>query len=1050
MEYPRVDLNKRLHKVFEDLREVFYKKKESTNPDEKALLEREEQKLRNEKDEITQEILIHERSLGIDFGEITYGTCAICGDYIWENEVDRGEAFFAAFDPHPPHHNRCLAEFMRTGKILPHHMDYYQNPEKFFAGEKGVFVDTNKLRESHAELVERLKREGVITDNIEINELNAQYIEELKKNGVEIEHMKPSMTWDEAKAFLTSRYMEMTRGQDQDIPLNLANVLSGAVEVPVFACRYYFRPDIFYPDTLTQVPEVVVSDEEKTAVRNILEKKNPFEYVVFASSKNPPDQEKTVITREDLCDTGVLVLFQADVAPDGEFVVRFRALERVKIVWSGRDSSCLAATVTHLPEIKDLDFSSAEVKDKIENIFMVVKDLQGEVFSPDAVSYWLAHRAAIKAGKFGLLLDQFAFYVGRGSEWEEDLFPYRYAVLKANSLIERLEKTNELASYFYNRVKRTRGAFVEQGRKHADDQHKAMIRGQIAALQKQLGEDNEEIVEWEARLNDLGVVKPPLPGLVIKEARNAIKRIKRYKPEDSPYAKIAEWLNNFFSLSWNKRTEDNFDLITARERLEKDHFGLSHINDRIIGYMAFLKKRAEYRKLVEAGQAEWKDEHKRREILCFLGPPGVAKTSLGRSIARSLGRNFYETSFGGVNDAEEIHGFLETFIGSMPGVIIRGIIAADSKNPVFMIDEIDKTSKHRGNPQAAFLALLDSTLKEGFTDKYMRVPFDISEILFIVTANNLDNVLPALVDRMEVIEFSGYTAKQKLEIARRHLVNRANIYHHSDFVIPDATLEAIRDKWTPGEAGVRNYERQIFTVCRKSLVAPSDGVVRPETLSDLLGPEVVHDMPRMTAPEIGVATGLAYTDTGGATMLVEVERYVSETKLSRLEDQVDATGSVEKVMKESMIIALARVRKIAEDPNNEFGITMESFEKSRFHIHMAPLGTKKDGPSGTITIFTAIVSAASGIPVSHKVAMTGELMLRGRALPVGGLAQKFSAAHREGIKKIIYPSQLENTIKHLQKENPELKEMEFVPFKNDREVLAHALLPRKRQERPII
>ena len=954
------------------------------------------------------------RFLGIDFGEISYGTCAICGDYIWENEVDREEAFFEAFDPRPPHHSRCLGEFLRTGKLLPEHMAYYQDPEMYFALEYGI--SPNKIYEDAAKRGNPIKR----------------------------------MSWDEVVDFLTERAVSLSLLSDEQadaakFSFALSSRLSGQVEVPVFACRNPYRPNILFTDTYIDEPMQALSEYEILVIREAKEKGHPLEFVVVAPCKDAFGPEKTEFKQKDLCDVGVIAGFQVlKDGGSGDDMVRMRALERVKVSWKNGPS--LVAKIEHLPEIKDVDFGDFRVKEKIETIAMVVKNHGEGLFPPRALNLWKAIRVVISEGKFGSLLDSFPFFVGMDSMWEADMFPYRYAALKANSLSERLEKTYEFASLFNQRVTKLKKDAGERVKNQAEEQNKMMLRMERDRIIKQLGEENEEVAEWEAKLHELKAANPAvLSPQSVKEAEKQLGKIKRYKPDDMSYGKIAEWLGDvFFALPWDKRTEDIIDLGRAKKILEEDHFGLQPVKDRILAYLAVVKKKEECRWLVEAGKAELSKEHKKRTVLCFVGPPGVAKTSFGCSIARALGRKFYSTSFGGVEDEKEINGFAETYIGSMPGQIVRGLIQAGSKNPVFMIDEIDKMKKVRGNPEAALLAVFDSTLSDGFVDKHLRVPFDISEVLFIMTANSLQDVMPALVDRMEVIEFPGYTSGEKLEIAKKFLAPKALAYHclSGEVEFPDETIMALRDGWTEKEAGVRMLDKQISAICRNLLVESDSKirVVEPGVLSRFLGPRIAHSQTNPNS-EIGVSTGLAYNEVGGSVIFVEVERCAADAKFTKLEDQIFATGSVMEVMKESMFVALSRARKLAEDEQNTLGITLDKFEHSRFHIHIAPLAGKKDGPSATITLFVALVSALSDRPVDHTVAMTGELTLHGKMLSVGGLEQKFSAAHREGIKKVLYPSQLKEKVEYIQNGHPELKELIYVPVSTDREALRHVFEP---------
>jgi ATP-dependent Lon protease len=578
------------------------------------------------------------------------------------------------------------------------------------------------------------------------------------------------------------------------------------------------------------------------------------------------------------------------------------------------------------------------------------------------------------------------------------------------------------------------------------------LREQLRAIQQELGEGEER-----PEINDLrrAIEEAELSDEARREAERELARLESIPQASPEYGIIRSYLETLASLPWNKLAGGAIDVPKARRVLDEDHYDLDKIKDRIVEYLAVKKLReeraaalstptddaSELRDGQEAREEALKlspaDSAAREPILCFVGPPGVGKTSLGQSIARALGRKFVRLSLGGVHDEAEIRGHRRTYIGAMPGRIIQGIRRAEARDPVFMLDEIDKVGADwRGDPSSALLEVLDPAQNQSFMDNYLGVAFDLSQVLFITTANTLETIPPPLRDRMEILQLAGYTDDEKLHIAQQHLVPKqlqANGLGPTELTIEPSAIRLIIRGYTR-EAGVRNLDRHIGAVCRKVARRVAEGRSEPTRVDageveELLGRPTFFDEVSERTERPGVATGLAWTPTGGDVLFVEA------TMMPSQEERLVVTGMLGEVMRESAQAALSYVRANAR----QLGIDPSAFEGKTIHLHVPAGAVPKDGPSAGVTMVTALASMASGRPVQSDLAMTGEVTLRGKVLPVGGIKEKVLAAHRAGVKTILIPRRNERDLEDVPEDLR--RELQFAPVDEAEEVLARALAP---------
>ncbi|MCP5052166.1 MAG: endopeptidase La [bacterium] len=589
-------------------------------------------------------------------------------------------------------------------------------------------------------------------------------------------------------------------------------------------------------------------------------------------------------------------------------------------------------------------------------------------------------------------------------------------ILGEENSMKRLAKVYEFLTYELEMLNVQNQINLKAQGEMDKNQREYFLRQQLKAIQKELGDESEGGEEIGNYLKKLKEAK--MPDEARKEVEKNIDRLKKMHPESAESTVVRNYLDWMLDIPWSVSTKDNLNLRRARTILNQDHYGLGKVKERILEYLSV-------RKLTSKAHGP---------ILCFVGPPGVGKTSLGRSIARALNKKFVRISLGGVRDEAEIRGHRRTYVGALPGKIIQDIKKASSNNPVFMMDEVDKIgTDFRGDPSSALLEVLDPEQNNSFVDHYLGVSFDLSKVLFITTANMLEPIQPAFRDRMEVIPIHGYTEEEKIEIAKRHLIPRQLEANGLTKKLIDFTTGAIKNliALNTREAGVRNLEREIGGICRKvahkvALGEKKTHKITVRNLEKYTGPPKIFRDQLLDENCVGVATGMAYTAYGGDILFIEVKLLPGKGKLI-------LTGSLGDVMKESATAALTFLKSESET----LAIDNERFEKNDIHIHIPEGGTPKDGPSAGVTLTTALCSAFTGIPVNRHIAMTGEITLRGKVIPVGGIKEKVLAAKRAGIKKILMPERNKKDLLDI-KENY-LTGIEFVFVKNITDVVDLAL-----------
>jgi ATP-dependent Lon protease len=703
---------------------------------------------------------------------------------------------------------------------------------------------------------------------------------------------------------------------------------------------------------------------------------------------------------DDLHRVGTVAIIRQMAKAQGGMRVLVEGLARVRAEFLQNEKGYLSALIKALPERPE---RSVEVDARVRRLQELVdralslatglspeiRTLVGAIDDPLRIAYLLASLLDIKAEDKQRLLE------------ENDVSVKLDAVAQALSReIDVLEVKGQIES--------------RAEKEMTDAQRQYMLRQQMKAIQSELGEGDTEIQELRKRIADAN-----LPPAIAEAATREVDRLERMTSASPEYQMIRTYLDWLLEVPWSTRTEDRLDPVEARRVLDEDHYDLDKVKERIVEYLAVRKLKGDMK----------------GPILCFVGPPGVGKTSLGQSIARAMNRKFVRISLGGVRDEAEIRGHRRTYIGSMPGRLVQALKSAGSLNPVLMLDEIDKVAAGiQGDPAAALLEVLDPSQNHAFRDHYLEVPIDLSNVLFIATANQLGTVHPALLDRMELIQLAGYSEEEKVHIAKMYLVPRQREEHGlkpEQFTIDDEALRHVIADYTR-EAGVRSLERQIGAIARKVAArvasdASHVGHVTGKDVHDFLGPARFRSEGAFRLSRPGVATGVAWTEVGGDVL------YIEAVLLPGGGGHLTLTGQLGSVMQESARAALSHVRQQA----TQLGITPETLSKQDLHIHVPAGAIPKDGPSAGVTMATAIVSAARGIPVRSDVAMTGEITLSGLVLPVGGIREKALAALRHGIKTFVLPKGNLPEVEELPAEVH--KDMKFVPAETLDDVLKVAL-----------
>ncbi|HET6865153.1 MAG TPA: endopeptidase La [Solirubrobacteraceae bacterium] len=727
------------------------------------------------------------------------------------------------------------------------------------------------------------------------------------------------------------------------------------------------------------------------------------------------DAELEAPSPEELYEVGVLGTVARMIrVPDGTLRVLIQGSQRIRVDRWVKTEPYLVAEIEELPDIVN---PSPELTALMRNVQQTFTEIIEQVpYLPEELQVMITN-----VDDPSVLAHLIAGALRIPAEEKQHLLEEVDVSKRLRRLSEILARELELVA-IGSKIQSQVQSELDKG------QREYFLRQQLKAIQEELGETDEvqaEIAELRSQLEEI-----ELPEVVSKQVERELSRLERLQPAMSEYGVIRAYLEWIASLPWDKQTEDNLDLAHAREVLDEDHYDIEQVKERILEFLAVRRLKPDAR----------------GSILCFVGPPGVGKTSLGRSMARALGREFERISVGGVRDEAEIRGHRRTYIGAMPGVIVRALRDAGARNPLLMIDEIDKMgADFRGDPSSAMLEVLDPEQNYSFRDHYLDLPFDLSDAMFVTTANTLDTIPGPLRDRMEVIQLAGYTEEEKLQIARRYLVPRQverNGLTRSRIAFSDSALRVVISDYTR-EAGVRQLEREIGTICRKVARQVAEGTVkRKVTITEprvrsALGKRKFFSETRRRTARPGVATGLAWTPVGGEVLFIEATSMPGTGRLT-------ITGQLGEVMQESAQAALSFVRSEAGDLIP--GLAEDWFAGHDIHIHVPAGATPKDGPSAGVTMVVALASLLSGRPVRSDVAMTGEITLTGQVLPIGGLKEKALAAQRGGIRCVIAPERNEQDVEEI----PEhlRKDLSFRFVATAEEALEIALQRRPARRRP--
>ena len=781
-----------------------------------------------------------------------------------------------------------------------------------------------------------------------------------------------------------------------EVPEEIEGQQRKQIEIPARLPVLPLKDIVSFPFMI--VPLFVTRERSVSAIDQSLAQNR----MIFLVSQK--DQSIEEPSSDDLYEVGTVGLIMRMLKlPEQHLRILVQGLARARLTKCDGEAGYLTATIETIPEEEvdsniEIEALVRNVKESMDQAVQLGKSLSPEVLVVLQNLDDPGRLADLTASNLDLKVED------------------GQRILETTDPVERLRTTNELLVRelelldVQKRISSQAKDEIEKG------QREYFLRQQLKAIQSELGEGNEladEIAQYRKKLEEA-----QLPEETEEETSRQINRLERMHPDSAETATVRNYLDWVLNLPWSVSTKDNYDLTKARRILDKDHYNLEEVKTRILEYLAVLKLKKDMK----------------GPILCFVGPPGVGKTSLGMSIARALGRKFARMSLGGMHDEAEIRGHRRTYVGAMPGRIIQTIRHGGTNNPVLMLDEVDKIgADFRGDPSAALLEVLDPEQNDSFRDNFLGVAFDLSRVLFITTANILDPIQPAFLDRMELIHLSGYSEREKLEIARRYLIPKQIEAHgisSRDIQFMSSGILTIIGSYTR-EAGLRNLERELASVCRKVARKIAEGRkgryrIDRDVVADYLGVEKIQPEPLLKESRIGVAAGLAWTPTGGDIIFVETLPMKGKGTLT-------LTGQLGDVMKESAQAAMSYARAEA----GQFRIDPSTFENTDYHIHVPAGAIPKDGPSAGVTLAASLISAATGRPVHRDVALSGEITLRGQVLPVGGLKGKILAARRAKIKKVVLPKANQKDLPDLPKELA--KEMEFLFADRMDDVIRYAL-----------
>ncbi len=780
----------------------------------------------------------------------------------------------------------------------------------------------------------------------------------------------------------------MSMSEENQNPLHRPGDFGGQSEIPNELPILPVTNFLIFPYV---VAPLIISDEKRMALVNEALSDRKIIGLFAMKSKKQESGEG------DLYDIGTAaIILKMFRIPDGNMGLMIQGLSRIRLKQIVQVEPYLRGIMEILPEKEATGVKVKALVREVVEIFQQIVSMSPLL--PDELGALVTN-----VENPGRLADIIASNLKIEISERQDILETLNIESRLTKLLGYLNKELELLKVG-NKIQSEVKSKIEESQKEY------FLREQLKAIQKELGEKDERTAEIEELKKQ--IEESAMPDEAREAAEKELKRLSMMPPQAAEYTVSRTYLDWLIGLPWNISTEDTIDVVRAKEILEEDHYDLEDVKERILEFLAV-------RKLKESSKGP---------ILCFVGPPGVGKTSLGRSIARAMGRKFVRYSLGGIRDEAEIRGHRRTYIGALPGRIIQGIKKAGANNPVFMLDEIDKVgSDFRGDPASALLEVLDPEQNSTFSDHYLEVTFDLSRVMFITTANVLETIPLPLLDRMEILRLPGYVEEEKLEIARKYLIPRQreeNGLKKGQISFTKSAIRKIISDYTR-EAGVRNLEREIGSCCRKTARLVAEGKVKkvsvdPEQVTKFLGPQKYFPEMAQRRDAVGVATGMAWTPAGGVILFVEATVMPGSNRL-------ELTGKLGDVMKESAHAALSFIRSNAES----LGIDENLFIKKDIHIHIPEGATPKDGPSAGVALASAMVSVLTGRPIRHNIAMTGEITLRGKVLPVGGIKEKVLAAKRAGIRNVILPRLNENELNEIPEYLREKMSFHFVERLDD-------------------